>query len=1084
MAYDPPEGNELTFSFSGSSYDPPEGNLLAFNFLTRPPYAPPLGSKVGLDFTPAGYVPPLGSKVALEFVRGGSTPGENQYVFPASFDSLEFGVQYAWRYHQYVAVPGTLQSAYGSATVRLQFRFVVPSGWNSQAISTSSRIWNATFQAFPGGIAPPSQTEPVNANRQVPNPWISFRTRYITPAGTVHTTFGTSDISHYTRFVSLQNRGLGPESFGTTAIRLRTSFVNLIGFVATGWGTAAVKKQFIVTPVGWDSSALSDNAELLINTRRIYVYTGEADPAAYGIATVKNWNTLVNLNGRGISSLEIASPVQKIFNLKQQVTVGPYAENVDPTGWTNFYPFVENRIRYLSTFGHIDSRFPLNHWVYNKGVPVRPQGTDMTLWGEGTFISHRNRTVLAEGWNSFYNTAYTVVFNAAKVIAPPSLGDTSRFGRPDPVLNLNREVKQHSGWVGADFGTPFIAFGVRTLAPRPFNDVPWPLHEVRHNPHPIAPQGIPWQGQVGGHDLRLYRATISPFSVNVHSVPWVGEPVVESRNKTITTYGHDSAEFGRADIQNYIRYVAPVWVSTTGWGTTLIERRTKNVTPASMSPPGIVSTHRIYKDSPDPPSTQRIILSREDDSGNPVDGNGIPPGGVGAHSTRLATIYPFGWSNLSNFGTARIWTNNILPPTIFQDALFGIPTLNPPQWVYPTGFKTTSEDARSPRPRMTPHNIYAPYGDMAPVGYPQVPSFRQRIGDMVNSSFDQSAFPWFGRTDVQHRNRNISAVGKPSSLQFGTARFTLRRQYILPLGTRFVRFGLPVFWGVTQYVSLDEENNHFGINSLVFGPTTVARWVDPNAPKTAAAVGSAMAVWGSARVELLNRQVSPTGVPHRGNPQQGLTTPWGVPLVGYPRRYTLGLSAQTLWGSTTVDFLNRPVYPIGWINCSLEDENFDDFASPMKVVRSNPAVGATGVQPTMAFGACTVSKLVRTVYSRGVDSYNSGSHSVKASSTIGAQGWESLLIGDIDRWEAGKIKAHGDDMSTVGTPRLLHPLRALGFGSGVVVAPRIAPVVSPVGIPNIAFDGPSVTNPFGCTNRVVSPLPILSNQTVPSPVVA
>ena len=43
-----------------------------------------------------------------------------------------------------------------------------------------------------------------------------------------------------------------------------------------------------------------------------------------------------------------------------------------------------------------------------------------------------------------------------------------------------------------------------------------------------------------------------------------------------------------------------------------------------MSPPGIVSTHRIYKDSPDPPSTQRILLSREDGDGNPLDGNGIP----------------------------------------------------------------------------------------------------------------------------------------------------------------------------------------------------------------------------------------------------------------------------------------------------------------------------------------------------------------------------------------------------------------------------------------------------------------------------
>ena len=92
----------------------------------------------------------------------------------------------------------------------------------------------------------------------------------------------------------------------------------------------------------------------------------------------------------------------------------------------------------------------------------------------------------------------------------------------------------------------------------------------------------------------------------------------------------------------------------------------------------------------------------------------------------------------------------------------------------------------------------------------------------------------------------------------------------------------------------------------------------------------------------------------------------------------------------------------------LEDGNFDNFKFPMKVVRVNPPVRVPAIQSGPVFGSCTVSQRVRTVYSRGVDSYNSGSHSVKASSTIGAQGWESLLIGDIDRWEAGKIKAHGE----------------------------------------------------------------------------
>ena len=195
------------------------------------------------------------------------------------------------------------------------------------------------------------------------------------------------------------------------------------------------------------------------------------------------------------------------------------------------------------------------------------------------------------------------------------------------------------------------------------------------------------------------------------------------------------------------------------------------------------------------------------------------------------------------------------------------------------------------------------------------------------------------------------------------------------------------------------------------------------------------------------------------------------------------MGVQTIWGDNIIEYKNRPVFPEGFLSCSLETFDFENYKFPMKVVRKNPLVHSSGFT-SWGFGSCMVSQSVRTVYSRGVDSYNSGSHSVKASSTIGAQGWESLLVGDIDRWEAGKAKAHGDDMSVVGTPRLLHPLRASSFDGDVVAAPRIAPCVSPVGIPNIAFDGPSVTNPFGCTNRVVSPLPILSNQTVPSPVVA
>jgi hypothetical protein len=40
------------------------------------------------------------------------------------------------------------------------------------------------------------------------------------------------------------------------------------------------------------------------------------------------------------------------------------------------------------------------------------------------------------------------------------------------------------------------------------------------------------------------------------------------------------------------------------------------------------------------------------------------------------------------------------------------------------------------------------------------------------------------------------------------------------------------------------------------------------------------------------------------------------------------------------------------------------------------------------------------------------------------------------------------------------------------------------GMPPTGFDGPSVTDPYGCSLRVVTTLPILSQQNVPTPVVA
>ncbi len=978
----------------------------------------------------------------------------------------------------------------GDVEVTFRVRYLSPPGLDATLFGTAI-VQDAVLYARPGGIPPLNNLGPISGWR-IPAPTIDFRTKLVVvtnPPGAG----GVSDqttVTHFVQWVDLAGSGIDSAGVPEPAIDFRYRTIFPISALSLEWGTAFVHRTTFVSPTGWESSTVPENAELLINTRRIYHYTGEADPAKYGVATVFNWTQNVSLHNNGWYDTQWNFPVA--YNLKQEVGVGPFADNLNPDQWGRYYPFVDNKNRELRTFGHVSSRVSIAGWIHNKADPVFPVGTDMTLWGAGTFIAHRDRTVQAHGWDSFYNERYTVVWNKADVLGPAGIGDTSAFGHPNPVTNLNREVKQHSGWAGPDWGTPFVAYRVRTVAPGLFYDVPASLPEVRHNPFPIVPVGIPKLGQVGGHEVRIFLREVFPYAVNVHD-PWFGEAGVRNRNITVVPYGYDQAEYGRATVENFIRYVPPEGFRSDDVPKHLISRRTRELAPLGIAFPPFIQLHRIRNLLPDPPGPQTIDLSRTASTGEVDDGDGIPPpdtyiGNPPRPTIRLNTIYPVWETPSARFGVGRVWSTAIEPKFWQSDGGVGVPTLIFTQYVAAKSVEPAL--ITFDIPRMTPFTIYAPQGSERPEGY--TPNGGGMAIDAYLSSPDGSNRPWFGLATVTNQHRAIGPVPYRISFddlngrtKWGTAAFTLRRQYVYVDAIRSLRMGFPVLWGVPQYVNLNDPGFNQGIPPYnAFGDTTVAFPVDPHAPQYVYPDEYDATLWGENLVELLDRVVEPEGIPHSGNPEQDPTTPWGTALVGYPRRYDVGMGVQTLWGTHVIEYVNRQVWPEGWNSCTLESWDFENYKFPMKVIRKNPLVRPASMGDVTVFGTCTVSHSVRTVYSRGVDSYNSGSHSVKASSTIGVQGWESLLIGDIDRWEAGKIKAHGDDMSEVGIPRLLHPLRALGFDSGVVVAPRIAPALSPIGIPNIAFDGPSVTNPFGCTNRVVSPLPILSNQTVPLPVVA
>lgn len=954
---------------------------------------------------------------------------------------------------------------------------IVATGWSATAFGTPAIAQGISV----GGVAPPPQTGP-NGDRQIPSPFVDLRIRYLAPGGIaipVNQIATTHVIAFYTQFIDLAGHGPNPWGTGNARIEYAVRYIEPPFIASNIFGSHNVARIQVAAPTGWESSFVSENHELDINLQRVFHHSGEADPTGYGATHIRNQFEV--LRPTGWLSQNINFPI--VYNLDQYLFVQPYmGTNSDPTQWPSYSPFVENKIRVLGPSGWQSSRFSvIGNIIENTADPLLPPGLNATLWGPETFISHRIRYVGHEGWDSFYNTQYTVVYNNAVVLAPQGW-DSARVGTPEQVINLNRTVKHIFPYGGETVGTAFIAYRIRTVYPGLFYDVPSGFPEVRFNPYPIAPAGIA-PPQFGGHTVYEHFTIAYPKSTNVHAVPWVGEPIVENRNKTLAVFPSDQSLYGLAKVFNYDTHLTITAGELSAWGSHLISYRTRTITVAPISVPVFSVTHRIRNVLPDPPSRQLI------EPNGLYIGLEFNPGIVPSPGIRLATIYP-GGINGEGYGKPILTRNTIeVPPGPFNLDQVGIPTLIFTQYLFPqiipwpnTTPPVSSSDQNwvwAQRPRVTPHTIYAPSADQAT---------QQAKDNHPQNSPHVIGGQWFGRPDVSNQHRMIGPVpnhnsdaGLSPTVRFGNQTFTLSRQYVYPTPIRSLRFGLIMFLDVPQYVDLDSSHN--GIAPLNdFGQHTVAPppvVVTPEAKPS----GFVATLWGTHRVELFIRTVSPQGIPHRGNPEQGLTNPWGLPLVGFPRVYQWGGYVLTLWGNTWVSHKNRELSVEGWNSLSLEDDDLGSFADRMRVRRRNPSDGIIGIGPDSAVGNHMVAHCVRTILGRGISGYNSGDHIVKTASVILPAGWDSLEVGDIDRWEAGKIKPHGDDLSIMGTPRMLSPLRPSGPADGAVGGPRIGVPLYPLGIPEIGFAGPSVSNPFGCTNRVVTPLPILSQQNVPQPVV-
>lgn len=522
--YLPPDGDKLGFDLSGEGYAAPQGDGLGFDFRYRPPYIPPLGSQVALDFGPA-YTPPSGDQVALEFVPEADGPiADTQYLFPVTLHATGYGSP-ALIQTRFIS-PGGIASTvtFGAAQIELLTRYVSAASFKSEQHGTA-HVWNWNFTASPQGFRSDLYGRPTVANtaRQIRVNglvattfgqtatwnWLQYLipdgyrateygeafvqggVKHVYPTGPSTSLYGRPTVVNTTadQFVSLSGRGIAPPGLGAPNVSPRSVFP--FGIHGSGYGTALVQRT--PAPYGFDTMV-------------------------FGLPSIEYWTKY--LQAAGIAPVEpgyprVFDPTQKVFpvSVARSAVFGdtiiinqsrfihvPGADHFQGSDWTA----LESNLRDIHAPGLSATRYGDTE-IRNRWPTVAPIGFDALrpTGPQETGIGHTIRYIRPSG---IYRTAYgTPVFTKTPEIAP-------------------------AGFAG-ESGTPTVWFRIRSVG------VAGEAHD-----------------QFGGLDIWFRYRGVSAESF---AADGYGAPKVEHSRRELLTLGSSHLLLGAPRIENADRTIAP-----------------------------------------------------------------------------------------------------------------------------------------------------------------------------------------------------------------------------------------------------------------------------------------------------------------------------------------------------------------------------------------------------------------------------------------------------------------------------------------------------------------------------------------------
>jgi hypothetical protein len=603
-------------------------------------YAPPGGSGVPFNFTGA-YTPPGGGAVNGDFT---SLP-DVAYVNGAGFDASNFGTASCGNVSPNVAPSGSVQDAFGTATLANKAR-VLTVQWPDYALIGAARVSNVQtitatglnptvfgtiYDVVLGYYSPPfGSSVPFNFVGAYSPPLgnalpMDFQNthvfRQLVPSGINTGAFGGATV--YNVAQGITGQGLASFSAGTPTIYNAEQAV-----VATGIGPGSVGTQFIWLKTRW-------------------ITAPGIGSFASGTADVENWRRYITPNGllsqvfgtaqfpwfsiepSGISpgsmgTLKVDPRILYAQGFSSVAWGGPSVQpNPHPSGFDSALfgtAYVHDSKQYVDVGGFDASDVPQPTATLMRTYLYPPSLVESGIFGD-VAVKNYNQYILAEGVAPGLVTPWADVENRNWYTLPYGIAPGS-FGDGDAIANVSPNLTPYG--IGPETFGPETDVGFHIKYVYPTQIAPGVVGSgasIVNLAQGIAPPGIaavadPHLGfiapavrelrDVGGTDtssfspstwVSLYRRTFT--NIGAGDVSFYGTAVVESTIRMLSGAGGvDSAVLGTPTTWFRVRDLAPASIAYafTGlqFGGTRIQYALQSTAPYGI-PPGDVGALTIAR---------------------------------------------------------------------------------------------------------------------------------------------------------------------------------------------------------------------------------------------------------------------------------------------------------------------------------------------------------------------------------------------------------------------------------------------------------------------------------------------------------